>query len=105
MAVYEATNENFDGLIQTAYAVADFYGTYCGPCKAMEPVYNEISDDLAMIRFIKVNVDHCPELGDRFHIRTVPTLLFFRDGRLFFEDSGRKDRKALDGCVSRLLYE
>lgn len=105
MAVYEATNENFDELIQTAYAVVDFYGTYCGPCKAMEPAYNEISDDLALIRFMKVNVDHVPELGDRFHIRAVPTLLFFRDGQLFFEDSGSKDRKALDGCVSRLLYE
>ena len=105
MAVYEAKNENFDELIQAPYAVVDCYGTYCGPCKMLEPVFNEASNDLAMIRFIKVNVDLERKLGDRFNIKAVPALLFFRDGQLFFEDGGFKDRKMLNRCMSRLLYD
>lgn len=105
MAVYEATNESFDELMQTEYAVVDCYGTYCGPCKVLAPVFNEASNDLAMIRFIKVNVDQQRAVGERFNIRAVPTLLFFRDGKLLFEDSGAMDRKALDRHIARLLYE
>lgn len=103
--IYEATDQTFDELVQADYAVVDVYGTHCGPCKAMEPVYDALSCDLALIRFLKVNVDLCPELGERFHIKAVPTLLFFRDGRLFFEDGGGKDQEMLNRCISRLLYE
>lgn len=105
MAVYEATNENFDELVQTHYAVVDCYGTHCGPCKMLAPIFNDASNDLAMIRFIKVNVDQQREVGRRFHITAVPTLLFFRDGQLFFEDCGGKDQQMLYQCVSKLLYD
>lgn len=103
--VYEATDQTFDELIQDSYVVVDFYGTHCGPCRALEPIYNEMSNDLAMLRFIKVNVDHCPGLKERFQIYAVPTLKYFRDGKLFYEGKHHGDRTVMDGEIAKLLYD
>ena len=102
--VYEATDTTFDELIQADYAAVDFYGTHCGPCKILEPVYNEMSNDYAMLRFVKVNVDHCPDLKERFHIVAVPTLTYFRDGKLFYEGKTHGGRAVMDGEIAKLLY-
>lgn len=103
--VYEATDKNFDELIQADYVAVDFYGTHCGPCKMLEPIYNEMSNDYAMLRFVKVNVDHCPELKERFNIVAVPTLKYFRGGKLFYEGKTHGDRAVMDGEIAKLLYD
>lgn len=102
--VYEATDQTFEDLIQADYAAVDFYGTYCGPCKQLEPVFNEMSNDLPLVRFIKVNVDQCPDLKERFHIRAVPTLKYFRSGTLFYEGKEHGSREVMDREIARLLY-
>lgn len=102
--VYEGTDSNFDSLIQCDYAVVDFYGTHCGPCRALEPIYSAMSDDYAMLRFIKVNVDTCPQLRERFHIVAMPTLLYFRDGGLYYEGKHHGDREVMDMELTKLLY-
>lgn len=104
MAVYEATSKNIDELLQTDYAVIDFYGDHCGACVVLEPVYNEASNDLAMIRFIKANVDQDRELGERFNIKALPTLLFFRNGQIVHKDSGAMERKTLNSHIAKMLY-
>ena len=102
--VYGATNQNIDELLKTDYAVVDFYGDHCGACVVLAPVYNEASNDLAMLRFIKANVDQDRELGERFHIKALPTLLGFRNGELVLEDGGAKDQAALYEMLGKLLY-
>lgn len=104
MAVYEATSKNIDELLQTDYAVIDFYGDHCGACVVLEPVYNEASNDLAMIRFIKANVDQDRELGERFNIKALPTLLFFRNGQVVHKGSGAMERKTLNSHIAKMLY-
>lgn len=104
MAVYEAAAETFDALLDTDYAVVDFYGTFCGPCRAMAPVFEAAGDDFPGLRFIKVNVDRQRELADRFRIESVPTLLFFRSGRQVHEAVGCMSREQLDGHIAGLLY-
>ncbi len=103
--VYEATDQTFDALIQGSYTVVDFYGTHCGPCKLLEPIFNEMSNDLAMIRFVKVNTDLCPQLQERFHIRAVPALKYFRDGQLFYDGKQNGPREVMDREISKLLYD
>ena len=103
--VYEATDQTFDELLQTDYAAVDFYGTHCGPCKMLEPIYNEMSNDYAMLRFIKVNIDHCPKLKERFQIYAVPTLKYFRNGKLFYEGKHHGDRSVMDSELAKLLYD
>lgn len=104
MAVYEATSKNIDELLQTDYAVIDFYGDHCGACVVLEPVYNEASNDLAMIRFIKANVDQDRELGERFNIKALPTLLFFRNGQVVHKGNGAMERKTLNSHIAKMLY-
>ena len=104
MAVYEATSNNVDELLKADYAVVDFYGDHCGACVVLEPVYNEASNDLAMIRFIKANVDQDRDLGERFNIKALPTLLFFRNGQVVHTAGGTMDRKMLNSHIAKLLY-
>lgn len=103
--VYEATDKTFDELIQADYAAVDFYGTHCGPCKMLEPIYNEMSNDMPLIRFVKVNVDNCPELQERYHIRAVPTLKYFRNGKLFYEGKHHGERAVMNAEIAKLLYD
>ncbi len=102
--VFEATSQNIDELLKADYAVVDFYGDHCGACLTLAPVYNEASNDLAMIRFIKANVDKDKALGERFHIKALPTLLCYRNGELVHEDGGAKDRPMLNEMLAKLLY-
>ncbi len=103
--VYEATDKTFDQLIQGDYVAVDFYGTHCSPCKLLEPVFNEMSNDLALVRFVKVNVDNCPELRERYHIRAVPTLKYYRNGELFYEGKHHGPREVMDSEIAKLLYD
>ena len=102
--IYEATDKSFDQLIQDDYVVVDFYGTHCGPCKLLAPILNDMSNDYAMVRFVKVNVDLCPELKDRFQIHAVPTMKYFRNGKLFYEGKKHGDRGIMDSELAQLLY-
>ena len=103
--VYEATDQTFDELIQDDYVVVDFYGTHCGPCKLLEPIFNEMSNDYAMVKFVKANIDHCPELKERFQIYAVPTLKYFRDGKLFRDGKRHGERDVMDSELAKLLYD
>ena len=61
----------------------DFYADWCGPCKALGPVLEEVQNDLAtQAKILKVNIDSSPELAQRFGIRSVPTMLIFQGGNL-----------------------
>lgn len=104
MAVYEATVKTFDELLDTDYAVVDFYGTFCGPCKVLAPIFEKASDDFVGMRFLKVNVDHQKELGERFRIEGVPTLVFFRNGKPVHEANGYMPREKLNEHIAALLY-
>lgn len=104
MAVCKATVKTFDELLDTDYVVVDFYGTFCGPCKALAPVFEEASGDFVGIHFLQVNTDHENELRDRFQIDGVPTLIFFRNGKPVHQAKGYMSREKLNEHISVLLY-
>jgi thioredoxin 1 len=63
--------------------VVDFYATWCGPCKRLSPMLDELAGPLAgKIKFVKVNVDEATALSQRFAIQGIPTLLFFKNGKV-----------------------
>jgi thioredoxin 1 len=63
--------------------LVDFYASWCGPCKTLAPVLEQLADEFrSNIRFRKVNVDEAPALSERHNIRAVPTLLFFKNGKV-----------------------
>lgn len=104
MAVIEATDKNFDELIAADYAAVDFYAYHCGVCVVLAPEYNGLSNDLPLINFLKVNTDEYPELGNRFNIWGLPTVVFFHNGKEVFREAGIRTREALDKRMAQLLY-
>lgn len=99
MAVLEANASNFDDLIHRDYTVIDMYGTHCGACVALAPVFEAASIDMPFLTFARCNIHHGKEgsiLAARYNIQSIPTLLFFRRGKLILSAEGSMDRKKLD---------
>jgi thioredoxin 1 len=80
----------FENIIASEKPVlVDFYAEWCGPCKAMPPVLKQVKEALGdQVRIIKVDVDHNPAIAGRYGIRSVPTLMLFRQGRQVWSASG-----------------
>jgi thioredoxin 1 len=62
--------------------VVDFWAEWCGPCKALAPILDEIAGEVAGAKVVKVNVDESGELAQQYGIRGIPTLIFFKDGEV-----------------------
>ena len=63
--------------------VADFYATWCGPCRMLSPMLDKLAGGYAdKIKFVKINVDESPGLAQNFQVQAIPTLIFFKDGKV-----------------------
>ena len=82
--------ENFNDIIKSdALTLVDFFATWCGPCKMMHPVLEQLKDDLGdSIRIIKLDVDKNEELAMQHRIQSVPTLMLFKKGEVIWRQSG-----------------
>ncbi|MBP3203422.1 MAG: thioredoxin [Bacteroidales bacterium] len=78
-----ATNTSFNELIQSdKLVIADFWATWCGPCRMLSPILDELSEEMAdKIEVVKVNVDDADEIAAQFRIMSIPTLIFFKGGQ------------------------
>lgn len=76
MIKHITNEEEFYNLINNQTIIADFYADWCGPCKMLLPVLDEID----FVDIVKVNVDEYPEIAKRFGVMSIPTLVFFKDG-------------------------
>ncbi len=81
MAILEITTENFDEIIKANETVlVDFFATWCGPCKMMSPIIDEIAAENAGVTVGKCDVDEAEELAMRFNIMSIPTIMVFKNG-------------------------
>ena len=62
--------------------VIDFHATWCGPCKILSPILEELQDEMENVEFVKINVDHYPELSGSYGIMAVPTVIMFQNGEV-----------------------
>ena len=80
--VVEANDKTFATEIENGYAIVDFWAVWCGPCRAFAPVFEELSDEYKdLVKFVKVNVDYAPQTAQSYQIKSIPTLILFKDGK------------------------
>ncbi|MBZ9537962.1 thioredoxin TrxC [Modicisalibacter tunisiensis] len=89
--VVELTEENYSALVERSElpVVVDFWAAWCGPCKMMAPIFAQTAEALEpRLRFAKLDTEAHPRLAGRFGIRSIPTLIVFREGREIARQSG-----------------
>ncbi|MDB9786623.1 thioredoxin [Bacteriovoracaceae bacterium] len=106
MGATNITSENFEieVLKSGKPVIVDFWAEWCGPCKALSPVLEEISTELGdKAAIVKVNVDEQPELAQKYEIRGIPTLIFFKDGKVQRTLVGNQPKSEISKNLTELL--
>ena len=106
MAVGKVSDADFESevLKSTSPVVVDFWAEWCGPCRMIAPALEEISGSLgAKIKIVKLNVDENPEISQKYGIRSIPTLMLFKDGKLASQKVGAMPKSELTKWISASL--
>ena len=102
MATVDVIQENFEQVITANDMVlVDFWAPWCGPCRSFAPVYEQLSEKYPDIVFAKINTEEQQALAAHFQIRSIPTLMIFREKTIIFSQPGALPASALEEIIDK----
>ncbi len=102
MEIVDVNDQNFQNEIESGIVLVDFWAPWCGPCRMIAPVLEEISNEIGnKIKIGKLNVDHNPETSRQYNVMSIPTLLLFKDGELVSEMVGYQPKEQLMDIITK----
>jgi thioredoxin len=102
VATVDLTKDNFEKTVNdNPMVIVDFWAPWCGPCKGFAPVYEKAAESHPDIVFAKVNTDEQQELAGAFQIRSIPTLMVFREKVILFQQAGALPGNALEQVITQ----
>jgi thioredoxin 1 len=102
MAVVELTKENFEQVVTSnPTVIVDYWAPWCGPCRGFAPVFEKVAEMHPDVVFAKVNTDEEQEIATHFQIRSIPTLMVFRDQVIVFSQPGALPQGAFEQVVQK----
>jgi len=101
MAVMKINTENFDEKVlkNTKTVLVDFYADWCGPCKMLSPIVDQIAEENASCDVFKLNVDDAPEIASRYGVMSIPTLIAFKGGEVAGKTIGVQSKQAIEKLI------
>lgn len=102
MAIVNVTDQTFDNETSSGLVLADFWAPWCGPCKMIAPVLEELDSELGdQVKIVKLDVDENQETAGKFGVMSIPTLLLIKDGKVVDQVVGFQPKDALADLIKK----
>ena len=102
MKPMELTAATFANETASGVTVVDVWASWCGPCRMLSPIVEELAGEMTDVRFAKVNVDEEPALANAFKVSAIPTLVFMKDGQAVGQTVGLQGKEELRGVIEKV---
>ena len=100
----DLNSSNFENTIKSGVSLVDFWAPWCGPCRMIAPVIEELAEDFdGKANICKVNTDEEQSISIQYGIRSIPTILFFKDGEMVDQMVGAQPKQALADKINSLM--